>query len=331
MELISPAILKQQFPLRAKQFVQNARAACRDILQRKDPRLAVIMGPCSIHDPNAAFEYAQRLKTLSNEIDDQFMLIMRVFIEKPRTCLGWKGYLYDPLLNGSYDIESGIRRSRELMLEITDLGVPIATEFLNPILSPFFDDLVSWGLIGARTSASQPHRQMASNFPFPVGFKNDCQGRIDEAIAAIIYSQNRHQYVAINEHGSLAKISSSGNKDSHLVLRGSVSASNYDSRSIQEALDQLTSQNIHTGLLIDCSHGNCGKNHERQAAVFTSVIKQAKTNNSIAGLMLESHLFEGKQALGETLQYGVSITDPCIGWEETETLLLSTSMRSVQN
>lgn len=334
MKLISPDKLKSQYPLRSSHFIEIARAQAAAILQRSDSRLAVILGPCSIHDPSAALEYAEKLKNLAAAVGHRFFLVMRVFVEKPRTQLGWKGFLYDPLLDGSYDIELGLQKSRELMLKIIEMGVPIAAELLDPILAPYFDDLLVWGLVGARTSASQPHRQMASNLHFPIGFKNDCQGRIDEALAAILSSQSSHDYVGINEMGEIAKLTSKGNPHSHLVLRGSTSEPNYDALSVENALRLLEQSRLPARILIDCSHGNCGKDHRRQAHVFESVIAQAASNPCIAGLLLESHLFEGKQTLGEDpslLEYGVSITDPCMSWQETQDLLLSTSISSVQN
>lgn len=334
MNLPSPAQLKSEYPLKSPAFILEARKSAAAILKRTDPRLAAIIGPCSIHDSVSALEYAGKLKTLSSEIDHRFFPIMRVFVEKPRTKIGWKGLLYDPSLDGSHDIVLGLRKSREIMLKIIELGLPIAAELLDPMAVPYFDDLIVWGLIGARTSSSQPHRQMASALSFPVGFKNDCQGRLDEAIAAIHSSRIAHSHIGINADGKVIAVNSTGNPLSHLVLRGSDNHPNYDPASIGQATKLLRNHHLETSLLIDCSHGNCGKDHRRQAAVFESVVEQAMNNRSIAGFMLESHLFEGKQPLGEDpalLNYGVSITDACIGWEETESLLRSTSISSVQN
>lgn len=333
MELPSPAQIRNEYPLHARNFIAAARNTAQKILERSDRRLVAIVGPCSIHDPESALEYARRLKKLTPEISKTFFPIMRLFIEKPRTRLGWKGMLYDPHLDGSNDIATGLRKSRELFLEIAQLGVPCATEILEPIIAPYFDDLVVWGLIGARTSASQPHRQMASGLHFPIGFKNDFRGELDVAIAGILTSRIPHSYVGIDPKGHIAALQTEGNPLSHLVLRGSEKQSNYDAASIAKALEALREHRLEPRLIIDCSHGNCGKDHRRQRAVFESVMEQAEENKAIAGLMLESHLFEGKQPLGDDrslLNYGVSITDPCLDWDETESLLRSMSISSVQ-
>jgi 3-deoxy-7-phosphoheptulonate synthase len=334
MELPSPAQIKREYPLVARDFIAASRREAQAILQRRDRRLVVIVGPCSIHDPESALEYAKRLKALTPEIKKTFFPIMRLFIEKPRTRLGWKGMLYDPHLDGSNDIAAGLRQSRELLLKITKLGVPCATEILEPIVAPYFDDLIVWGLIGARTSASQPHRQMASGLRFPIGFKNDFRGELDVAIAGILTSRIPHSYIGIDGKGHVAALQTEGNPFSHLVLRGAENQPNYDPQSIAKALEALSEHRLEQSLLVDCSHGNCGKDHRRQRAVFESVMEQAEENRAIAGLMLESHLFGGKQSLGDDrslLNYGVSITDPCLDWEETEGLLLSMSISSVQN
>lgn len=333
MELPSPAQIKNEYPLIARDFVAEARLQAQQILQRTDRRLAVIVGPCSIHDPEAALEYARRLKKLAPEIDKTFFPIMRLFIEKPRTLVGWKGILYDPHLDGSNDIVTGIRKSRELFIQIAEIGVPCATELLEPIATPYFDDLITWGLIGARTSASQPHRQMASGLPFPVGFKNDCRGELDVAIAGILASRASHSHLGINSKGHIAALTTRGNPLTHLVLRGSDERPNYDPASIAKALAELREHRLEPRLIIDCSHGNCGKDHRRQEIAYESVLEQALENEAIAGIMLESHLFAGKQPLSDDrslLNYGVSITDPCLGWEETEALLRSRSISSVQ-
>jgi 3-deoxy-7-phosphoheptulonate synthase len=333
MELPSPAQIKREFPLKDSGFIGASRAQAEQILRRTDQRLVVIVGPCSIHDPESAIEYARRLKKLKPEIDKTFFPIMRLFIEKPRTRLGWKGLLYDPHLDGSNDIAAGLRKSRELFLKIADLGVPCATELLEPIVAPYFDDLIVWGLIGARTSASQPHRQIASGLTFPIGFKNDFRGELDVAISGILTSRIPHSHIGINSMGHIASVQTPGNPLSHLVLRGSESHPNYDAASVAKALHTLREHRLEPRLLIDCSHGNCGKDHRRQRVVFESVMEQAAENKAIAGLMLESHLFAGKQPLGDDrslLNYGVSITDPCLDWEETESLLRSMSISSVQ-
>lgn len=333
MELPSPAQIKQECPLTSRDSIASWRNTAKHILQRVDQRLVAIVGPCSVHDPESAIEYAIRLKNLSAEIDKNFFPIMRLFIEKPRTRLGWKGMLYDPHLDGSNNIAAGLRKSRELILKIAEIGIPCATEILEPIVAPYFDDLIVWGLIGARTSASQPHRQVASGFSFPIGFKNDYRGEYDVAISGVLTARIPHTHIGIDSKGHVAAIHTRGNPLSHLVLRGSDSHPNYDASSVEKALHALHEHHLEARILIDCSHGNCGKDHRRQRMAFESVIEQAAENKAIAGFMLESHLFAGKQPLGEDptlLNYGVSITDPCLGWEETETLLRSMSMSSVQ-
>lgn len=329
MQLPSPAQIKNELPLPANYPVASWRRMAAQVLERSDPRLALIVGPCSIHDPESAYEYAVRLKKLSAEIDRTFFPIMRLFIEKPRTRLGWKGMLYDPHLDGSNDIATGIRKSRALIIKIGEIGIPCAAELLDPLVVPYLDDLIVWGLIGARTSASQPHRQMASGLQFPIGFKNDFRGDIEVAIAGILTARIPHSHIGIAPDGHVAALQTRGNPLTHLVLRGSDRMPNYDSASIREALKSLSDHRLEPRILIDCSHGNCGKDHRRQKIVFESVMEQAMENKAIAGLMLESHLFSGKQPLTDDpnhLSYGVSITDPCMGWDETETLLRLMSM-----
>ncbi len=333
MLLPTPLQIKSELPLTVPEKIDSWRREAIEILARKTPRLAVILGPCSIHDPEAVYEYALKLKKLMTEIDEPFFPIMRLFFEKPRTRLGWKGMLYDPDLNGTHDIASGIRKSRSLILKIAELGIPCATELLEPLVLPYFDDLIVWGLIGARTSASQPHRQLASGLKFPIGFKNDSQGNIGSAIAGILTSKIPHSHIGIDPRGCIAKIQTFGNPYTHLVLRGGDQGSNYDAHSIAFALNALKEHRLEPRLIVDCSHGNCGKDHTKQTLVFRTVIDQAMVNPAIAGLMLESHLFPGKQPLYDDLNflsYGVSITDPCLGWDETEELLRSTSISLVQ-
>lgn len=333
MQLPTPAQIKLELPLKIPEKILSWRAQAIDILKRKDPRLALILGPCSIHDFVAVYEYGQRLVELKPEIEHTFFPIMRLFFEKPRTRLGWKGMLYDPHLDGSNDIAAGIRKSRTLMLKMAELGIPCSAELLEPLVLPYFDDLIVWGMIGARTSASQPHRQLASGLPFPVGFKNDCRGHLDMAISGILSARIPHSHIGISPTGHIAKIQTRGNPHTHLVLRGSDTSPNYSPNEVALALKSLKSQRLEERLMIDCSHGNSGKNYEKQREVFESVMSQASSNPSLFGLMLESHLFSGKQSLTEDLNhlnYGVSITDACLGWEETAALLRSTSMSFVQ-
>lgn len=338
MRIPSPFEIKNEFQLQCDSlaFINDSRAAAKQILNRKDPRLVLLVGPCSIHDPDMALEYGDRLKRLSAEIEN-FFIIMRLFLEKPRTRTGWKGIVYDPFLDKSNDIISGIKISRKLLLELTRQNIPTAAELLEPLIVPYFSDLFTWGLIGARTSASQPHRQMASGLPFPVGFKNDIHGELDVAISGILSSRIAHSYINIDESGRIASVRTRGNPLTHLVLRGSKSRSNYDSHSIDLALNDLQTNHLEPCLLIDCSHGNSGKDYQRQRMAFESVIQQiCEGNHAIAGLMLESNIFSGNQVLGDDpslLRYGVSITDSCMSWEETESLIRSAdeklSLRSI--
>ncbi len=333
MQLPTPAQIKNELPNFSFDQIAAWRQKAIQILERRDPRLCLIVGPCSVHDTESTYEYALRLKNLSEEIEGAFFPIMRLFFEKARTRVGWKGMLYDPHLNGTNDIMTGIRKSRELILKIAALGIPCATELLEPLILPYFDDLIVWGLIGARTSASQPHRQLASGLSFPVGFKNDVRGDIEVAIAGILSSRTPHSHIGIDQKGQIAKIQTAGNPYTHLVLRGSDTHPNYDALSVEKALKVLQNNRLEPRLIIDCSHGNCGKDHAKQRVVLESVSEQAALNRSIAGLMLESHLLAGKQPLSEDpneLSYGLSITDPCLGWEETADLLRSMSMSLVQ-
>lgn len=304
----SPAELKAQFPPPA--FTEEARRVAARIVTREDARLAAIVGPCSIHDIDASLEYARRLSALEVDV----FPIMRLFIEKPRTTLGWKGLVYDPKMDGSHDLSLGLKMARFLMVEVLKMGVPIAVELLDPLIAPFFDDLVTWGVIGARTSASQPHRQMASNLPFPVGFKNDTSGRTDEAIHGILAARAPHSFLSIDPEGRLRQIHSKGNSLTHLILRGADTHPNY------ERANEITDM----GVLIDCSHGNSNKDFRKQANVLEEVLKMEHPN--VIGFMLESHLFEGRQEIGPALRYGVSVTDGCMGWEKTERLLTSISL-----
>lgn len=324
MELPSPAQLKLEIPLTlpAREFITSSRAAAAQILEGKDERKALIAGPCSIHDEEAALEYASRLKKLSFDISHAFFPILRVFIEKSRTRTGWKGMLYDPYLDGSNDIAHGLAASRKLFVELAERGVAAAAELLEPLAVPYFDDVIVWGIVGARTSASQPHRQMASALPFPVGFKNGIHGELDAAISGILASRSPHSYIGIDPTGRISSLLSSGNPWTHLVLRGSEHQTNYDAASIAKAVRILQTQNLDPRILIDCSHGNSGKDHRKQKTVFDSAVEQmAGGSRALRGLMLESHLFSGKQPIGPSLEYGVSITDACLGWEETEDLV----------
>jgi 3-deoxy-7-phosphoheptulonate synthase len=326
MRIFSPEELQKQFPLPQDSFsfIQESRQQAIDILHRKTKKLALLVGPCSIHDPELALDYATRLKTLLKKTE-HFFPIMRIFLEKPRTHKGWKGLIYDPRLDGSNDICLGLQTARKLLLDLAKLNIPCATELLEPLALPYFEDLLTWGMIGARTSASQPHRQLASSLPFPVGFKNGVHGELDVAIHGILSARDSHTYLSMNQDGYIASKKTEGNPHTHLVLRGSEKEINYDPKSIVLASRALNMQNLEAKILIDCSHGNSKKDHKLQSKAFKSSIDQIyQGNTSIFGLMLESHLVEGKQPLGKlpSLRYGVSITDSCIGWEETESMIL---------
>jgi 3-deoxy-7-phosphoheptulonate synthase len=326
--LISPSELKKMYPLQGEQkaFAEKTRNEICQILDGTDSRQLLIVGPCSIHDPHSAKEYAIKLKHLSKEVADHFLLIMRVYFEKPRTALGWKGFLHDPCLDNSNDIEKGLMLTRQLLLELIHLEIPTAAEFLEPASCAYFDDLISWGCIGARTSASQTHRQMASGLPMPVAFKNTTDGNVDTAVYGILACSQSHSYIGIDQLGSVAMMQTKGNRYGHLVLRGSDSDTNYDPESVSQALRRLNLVNLPARLIIDCSHGNSNKSHEQQCHVFQSVMGQIiEGNQCIRGVLLESHLNAGNQQMQDNptlLKYAVSLTDPCLDWITTENLIL---------
>ena len=314
--LITPQVLQDKFPLslRQKDKVSSFRHTVNHIFNGEDERLVVFTGPCSIHCPDIALEYASRLKELSEKVSDRIVLVMCVFLEKPRTQFGWKGFLYDPLLDGSDDIETGLIASRELLLNIVDHDIPIATEFLDPILPAYTQDLVTWGIIGARTSSSQIHRQMASQLPMPIGFKNETNGTLDHAICGALAARHPQLSLTINDEGKICAVKTSGNPLTHIILRGSTDLPNYDSISVSKAIQKQRLYGLNSRLLIDCSHGNSQKNPNKQQEVFLSALEQIQEGNHlIMGMMLESHL-QGGNAL--------SITDPCLDWLSTEKLLL---------
>jgi 3-deoxy-7-phosphoheptulonate synthase len=326
--LISPSRLKALIPIteKAQRAVIEGRSAIADILDEKDARLLVITGPCSIHDETSALEYARRLKALSERVADNMLLVMRVYFEKPRTNVGWKGLINDPWLNGSYDINSGLKKARDLLLKITGMGVPTATEMLDPIVPQYIAGLVCWGAIGARTTESQTHREMASGLSMPIGFKNCTDGGLSTAINAMIAAASPQHFLGIDPDGQTCIVKTTGNPHAHLVLRGG-SRPNYDTVSISEARAMLIKKRMRRAILVDCSHDNSRKNHTLQGSVWQDVINQRiDGNDSIIGMMLESNLKAGKQKnTGDlaTMQYGVSITDACIDWETTEQLIVS--------
>ncbi|MHC6225688.1 3-deoxy-7-phosphoheptulonate synthase [Pseudomonas sp. X10] len=323
--LPSPHLLKQQMPLSTALALQveQHRQAVRAILEGRDPRLLVIVGPCSIHDPRSALEYADRLAALSEEVSDRLLLVMRAYVEKPRTTVGWKGLAYDPHLDGSDDMHAGLGLSRGLMLGMLERGLPIATELLQPMAAGYFDDLLSWAAIGARTTESQIHREMVSGLGLPVGFKNGTDGSVGIACDAIRSAAHPHRHFGLDAQGHPAIVETLGNGDTHLVLRGGHKGPNYDAASVEQARQGLAKAGLPARIMVDCSHANSGKDPARQPAVLEEVLAQRVAGDrSLVGVMLESHLFDGCQALGKgALKYGVSITDGCLGWASTEALL----------
>jgi len=325
--LFSPLELVGRIPrsTSAENTVENAREIIHNILEGQDDRLMVIVGPCSIHDDKAALEYAKMLQGIKNNINEKIFLVMRAYFEKPRTTVGWKGFINDPDLDETYDIPSGLERSRELLLRINELGIPVASEFLDPVVPHYIEDLVSWVAIGARTTESQTHRQMASAIGIPVGFKNGTDGTFQTAVDAILASKQEHSYVGTGPDGHVCVLRTEGNPDGHMVLRGGKDGPNYDEASVASALELLGKENLNKRLVIDCSHANSNKDHNMQPIVFENVINQITNGNKgIAGVMLESHINPGKQALGKNvsdLEYGTSITDACVGWEKTKEIL----------
>ena len=300
----------------------ESRKVIEDIISGKDNRLLVIVGPCSIHEYDGAIQYAKFIQSIKDIYQKELFLIMRVYFEKPRTSVGWKGFINDPHLDNSFDINHGLDLARKLLLEITLLGIPIATEFLESFTPQYISDLISWGAIGARTVESAPHRQLGSGLSMPIGFKNGTGGSIDIAINAIIAAQNPHTFFGINHQGRVARVNSKGNEYSHLILRGGKTGPNYSPESIREAIELLQKAKINNGLIIDCSHGNSEKNHLNQHKVASSIAEQIENGTSlIRGVMIESNLNPGKQSLifGEKdkLKPGISITDACIGIETT--------------
>jgi 3-deoxy-7-phosphoheptulonate synthase len=320
-----PAALLDEFPLteRASAIVHDAREEIHRIMHQGDSRLLVVVGPCSIHDDIAALDYAARLQKVRTRLEPDLTIVMRVYFEKPRTTLGWKGFINDPDLDQSYDINKGLRQARKLLLEINQLGLAAATEFLDLITPQYIADLVAWGAIGARTSESQSHRQLASGLSCPVGFKNGTDGSVRIAVDALKAAAEPHHFLSISKDGSAAIISTAGNEDCHIILRGG-SSPNYDAASVDAACRELFKSGLAPRVMIDFSHANSAKDHRLQLDVCNNVAAQiAGGDNRIVGVMIESHLKPGRQDIVpiKNLQYGVSITDACIGWEETEKVL----------
>ena len=323
--LTTPEALKIKVPLTEKsaKTVIQGRNTIQRILDGKDERTLIIAGPCSIHDIDSAKEYAHRLKKLHDELSDKLFIVMRAYFEKPRTSVGWKGLINDPNLDGSNDMNLGLYKARELLAWIAELGLPTATEALDPVTPQYIADLISWSAVGARTTESQTHREMASGLSMPVGFKNSTDGSLSAAVNAIISAQSPHTFIGIDNGGNTALLHTTGNPYSHIILRGGKKP-NYDSASVEACIKQLKQANRPPLIIIDAIHGNSSKDFKKQPMVAKSVMEQISSDNqAIKGIMLESHLVEGNQSLSENLTYGQSITDSCIGWQETECLLRS--------
>lgn len=326
--MLSPDELLQELPITdaAKAVVMQGRQTVRNIIDRSDHRLMMVIGPCSIHDPEAAMDYARRLKKLSDQVSDSIYIVMRVYFEKPRTTTGWKGLINDPDMNDSFNIEKGLRIARKLLIDISELGLPCSTEALDPITPQYMQDLISWSAIGARTTESQTHREMASGLSSAVGFKNGTDGSLEVAINALKSVASPHRFLGINKEGQVSVVHSKGNPSAHVVLRGGGGKPNYDYVSVKLAEEQLEKAGLPATIMVDCSHANSNKNHELQSLVLDNISHQiVDGNQSIVGLMVESNIGPGNQKIPKDLselQYGVSVTDACIDWDTTERNLL---------
>jgi 3-deoxy-7-phosphoheptulonate synthase len=333
--LLPPAILVEELPLgdKGSETVSRARDAVSAILNGRDDRLVIVVGPCSIHDPVAAIDYARRLRRLADEYARELCIVMRVYFEKPRTTVGWKGLINDPRLDGTFAINEGLRLARRLLVDLAELGLPAGCEFLDPISPQFTADTVSWGAIGARTTESQVHRELASGLSMPIGFKNGTDGDVQIAIDAVRAGAHPHRFLGVTEQGLGAIVATRGNRDCHIILRGGQSGANYDAVSVEKAATALRDAGLPGRLMVDMSHGNSGKDHRRQPIVAREIAAQvAQGDTAIVGVMMESFLVEGRQELvtPSTLRYGQSITDACMGWETTVDVLgeLARSVRS---
>ncbi len=327
--LNSPATVKHNLPIteQSTQTVIEARRDIQRILNGEDNRLLVVTGPCSISDEESALEYAEKLSALREQTKEYFCVVMRTYFEKPRTSIGWKGFINDPDLTGGGDINAGLAKARNILLSITDMGMPTAMEMVDPITPHYVADLIAWSAVGARTTESQVHRTMASGFSMPVGFKNNPDGNVQIAVDALITASRPHIFFGINDEGIACIVETKGNEYVHVILRGSRERPNYSPEDVEQTVKLLNAKGMNHRIMIDCSHANSRYDHNQQVAVWDSVIEQYSCDNTaIMGVMLESHLFEGRQDFPKDpsqLKYGVSITDSCIGWETTERLLLS--------
>jgi 3-deoxy-7-phosphoheptulonate synthase len=331
--LITPDELKNRLPVPEpiQRQVQAARTAVRRILDREDPRLLVVVGPCSIHDVDAALDYAKRLAALAEEVDDTLLIVMRAYFEKPRTTVGWKGLINDPHLDDTFEIAEGLAIARKLLLEISALGLPLSTEALDPITPQYLQDLISWSAIGARTTESQTHREMASGLSSAVGFKNGTDGGLAVALNALQSVASPHSFLGISPAGQVAVMQTRGNGNAHIVLRGGSNGPNYNASSIARCEEELAGSGLAANIMVDCSHANSSKDHKRQPVVAEDIADQIMAGNqSIMGLMIESNLEAGNQPLSacrEKMRYGVSVTDACIDWETTASLLKNLAKR----
>ena len=320
--LIPPAVLIEEFPVsdQASETVAHTRSAIERILAGEDDRLLVVVGPCSIHDPKAAMEYAQRLHAVRDQYQSQLLIVMRVYFEKPRTTVGWKGLINDPHLDGSFDINSGLKIARSLLADLADMGMPTGCEFLDTITPQFIADLVAWGAIGARTTESQVHRELTSGLSMPVGFKNGTDGSIQIALDAIGAASQPHHFLSVTKQGLSAIVTTKGNPYCHVILRGSNKGPNYDQQSVTQTVEQLKQKGLAPHVMVDCSHGNSNKDYTRQPLVAADIARRiSEGSDAINGVMLESNLQEGNQK--EPIEYGKSITDACISWETTVAVL----------
>lgn len=332
--LLAPNQLLGQLPLTetAAALVAQTRDRIRNIMHNEDRRLLVIVGPCSVHDVDAAYEYAQKLVTLREKFADQLEIVMRVYFEKPRTSIGWKGLINDPHLDGSYDINEGLRLARKLLLDLAELGLPSATELLDPITPQYIADVIAWTAIGARTTESQTHREMASGLSMPIGFKNNTNGSLDAASNAMLSASQPHHFLGINGDGHASIVSTTGNADGHLVLRGGKQGPNYEKSFVDNAAQTLVEKNLNPRIMVDCSHANANKDHNRQVTVLENIAQQVSDGSQhLLGVMIESHLVAGKQPIRKKLSeltYGQSITDACVDIDTTHEMLeqLSTAV-----
>ncbi|MEM8808629.1 MAG: 3-deoxy-7-phosphoheptulonate synthase [Cyanobacteria bacterium P01_G01_bin.38] len=335
--LVTPALLHHELPIDEKSaaLVSQTRDRIRNILYNEDRRVLVIVGPCSVHDIDAAYDYGQQLIKLREELADQLEIVMRVYFEKPRTNVGWKGLINDPHLDGSYDINTGLRLARKLLLDLAQIGLPAATELLDPITPQYIADVIAWTAIGARTTESQTHREMASGLSMPIGFKNSTDGSLQAAANAMLAASRPHHFLGINHNGLASIVTTTGNPDGHLVLRGGKQGPNYEINHVNEAAESLVKLGLNPRLMVDCSHANANKKHQRQMAVLDSIAEQLTTGSKhILGVMIESHLIAGNQSIPENLDdltYGQSITDACVDFDTTAKMLRQLAAAVDQN